>query len=206
MASRWEKQALKQVVMNFDPLAIGGCEIRIAGLDSRVFDARPESHAEPTASECRRIYESMSLRAMADGRLTASGSLVRNHNLTFDIYSPKLRRFIEIDEKQHFTEIRLSRLYANRLATWAPLYAVGFWQQSYPRLVKSPRRDLDPPHRDEARAYRDEMRDRLPVVYGFRRTIRLDEFTLKALGIDRVSNLLNELIETDKSIPEQKLQ
>lgn len=60
-----------------------------------------------------------------------------------------------------------------------------------------PKRDLDRPHRDEARAYRDEMREKLPVAYGFRRTIRLDEFTLKQAGIERVADLVNQLVASE---------
>jgi hypothetical protein len=151
MANRFEKQALEQVVRKLDPLAVGGRAIRAAGLDPRVFDAWPDSHAEPIASACRLVYESLRLMAHADGRLANGQPLITNWILAADIYSPKLERFIEIDEKQHFSMPRLTRLLANRAEPWGPLYAASFWIEVYPRLVKSPKKDLDPPHCDEAR-------------------------------------------------------
>lgn len=198
MASRWEKQALEQVVKKLDPLAVGGRGIRCAGIDVRVFDARPDAHSEPTASVCRELYESLRRAAQADGRLAAEAPLVKTWSLSADIYSPKLRRFIEIDETQHFSMVRLTRLLANRAEPWGPLYVASFCDEVYPRLIMRPRRDLDPPHRDEARAFRDEMRERLPVVYGLRRTIRLDEFTLKKSGIEAVADLVLKLVENEE--------
>lgn len=198
MASRWEKQALEQVVKKLDPLAVGGRSIRFAGIDARVFDARPDAHSEPIASVCRELYESLQRAAQADGRLAPEAPLVKNWILSADIYSPKLRRFIEIDETQHFSRIRLTRLLANRAELWGPLYVASFWDRVYPRLAMNPRRDLDPPYRDEARAFRDEMRERLPVVYGLGRTIRLDEFTLKQAGIEAVGDLVLQLVENEE--------
>lgn len=198
MSSRWEKQVLERVIAVLDPDAVGGREIRLAGLDPRVFDSLPDSHAEPTASACREVYDLMRSAAQADRRLADKTPLVKSWILTADIYSPKLQRFIEVDETQHFSKPRLSRLLVNRAATWAPLYAPRFWDEEYPRLLKKPRRDLDPPHRDEARAYRDELRERLPVAYGLRRTIRLDEFTLAIIGLECVADLVLQIIDSEK--------
>jgi hypothetical protein len=195
MSSRWEKQALERLVEKLDPFAVGGRDICQAGLEPRIFNAKPEAHSEPTASACRATYEALQQAAQADGRLAAGAPLVKKWTLTADIYSPRLGRFIEIDEAQHFSAVRLSRLVANRGAPWGPLYAAGFWDEIIPRLLAKPRRDLDPPHRDEARAYRDEMRERLPVVYGLRRTIRLDEFTLKLTGLERFDGLILQIVE-----------
>lgn len=197
MPSRWEKRVLEQVVTNLDPLAVGGRSIGNAGIDARIFDARPNAHSEPTASVCCELYESLRRAAQLDGRLATDAPLVKNWYMIADIYSPKLQRFIEIDEYQHFSKVRLTRLLANRNATWAPLYTAHFWDEVYPGLVIRPRRDLDPPHRDEARAYRDEMRERLAVVYGLRRTVRLDEFTLKQAGTEAVTDLVLQLVENE---------
>ena len=114
MSSRWEKQAFDQVVAKLDPHALAGRSIQRAGIDIRVLDSCPETHSEPTASECRVVYESLRQSAEADGRLSADAPLVKNWKLIADIYSPKLRRFIEIDETQHFSMVRLTRLQANR--------------------------------------------------------------------------------------------
>ena len=104
-----------------------------------------------------------------------------------------------MDECQHFSEPRLTRLVANRSAPWSPLYPTLFWEETLPRLLARPRRDLDPPHRDEARAYRDEMRERLPVLYGLRRTVRLDEFTLGQIGLECVVPIVLEILEMEAS-------
>lgn len=197
MASRWERPVLEQLVKKLDPLALGGGAIRSAGLDPRIFDGKPEAHDARISSEFRGVYESLWQAAQADGRLAVGDPLVKTWNLTADIYSPKLRRFIEVDEGQHFSEVRLKRLLAHRSAPWGPLYAASFWDEVVPRLLARPRRDLDPPHRDEARAYRDEMRERLPVLYGLRRTVRLDEFTLKLTRLDRVADLVVQILEED---------
>lgn len=69
MSSRWEKQVLERVIAVLDPDAVGGREIRLAGLDPRVFDSLPDSHAEPTASACREVYDLMRSAAQADRRL-----------------------------------------------------------------------------------------------------------------------------------------
>jgi hypothetical protein len=198
MTSRWEKPVLEQLVRKLDSLAVGGGAIRSAGLPPRIFDGRPEAHPTSISLEICAVYESLRQDAQADGRLAAGAPLVKTWSLTADIYSPKPRRFIEVDEAQHFSEVRLSRLLANRSAPWGPLYAASFWDEVVPRLLARPRRDLDPPHRDEARAYRDEMRERLPVTYGLRRTVRLDEFTLKLTGLERVAHLVLQILEFEK--------
>ena len=198
MASRWEKQVLQRIVAEVDPEAVGGSDIRQAGLEPLIFESRPELHGEPTARACREVYESLRMAAHTDGRLAAAEPLVKNWTLTADIYSPKLRRFIEVDEVQHFSKPRLVRLVANRLAAWAPLYAPRFWEVEVPRLLRKPKRDLDPPHRDEARAYLDELRERLPFAYGLSRTIRLDEFTLAAVGLDQLPDLIFEILQMEK--------
>ena len=198
MASRWEKQVLQRIVAEVDPDAVGGSDIRRAGLEPLIFESLPDSHCEPTATACREVYELLRIAAHTDGRLAADVPLVKNWTLTGDIYSPKLRRFIEVDEVQHFSKPRLDRLVANRLAPWASLYAARFWELELPRLLRKPKRDLDPPHRDEARAYRDELRERLPVAYGLRRTIRLDEFTLAAVGLDEIPDLIVEILKMER--------
>ncbi|NIV15967.1 MAG: hypothetical protein GWN62_33325 [Aliifodinibius sp.] len=101
-------------------------------------------------------------------------------------------RFIEVDEYQHFSHIRLNRLQTIRSTSWRPVYPIHFWENILTRRVNKPYRDLDPPHRDEQRAYLDELRDRLPVLYGLKRTIRIDEFTLKEIGLKVVNELISD--------------
>lgn len=102
-----------------------------------------------------------------------------------------------MDEKQHFSGVRINRILENHYLPWHPLYPAYFWEQVLPRLQAKPYRDLDPPYRDEARAYRDEMRERLPVLYGLQPTIRLDEFTLKSVGVDHVADMVHEILNME---------
>jgi len=197
MSSRWEKQVLERIVTEVDSDAIGGRSIRSASLNPLIFDANPDSHQEPIATACREAYLALASAAVAAGRLRPDQALVKGWTLSGDIYSPKYRRFIEVDETQHFSKPRLVRLAAHRAEPWSGLYPARFWTVEYPRLMAKPRRDLDPPHRDEQRAYRDELRERLPVAYGLNRTIRIDEFTLAEAGLDRVASLIQEILETE---------
>jgi hypothetical protein len=191
--TRWQLPVFEEIKAHLDPLATSGRAVQGIGLDARIFDCRPESHAPPDDSMIREAYEALRQRAVADGRLGAGAPLIKRWKLVADIYSPRLRRFIEVDERQHFSRARLIRLVANRRAMWSSLYPAHFWDKVLPCLIERPRRDLDPPHRDEQRAYRDEMRERLPVLYGLRRTIRLDEFTLGAIGLEHVSGVVAQL-------------
>ena len=197
MASRWERPVLEQIIDQLDPLAVCGQAVKSCGLNPKIFDARPESHASPDYLAIRDLYDLLERAARDDGRLPAAKPLVKRWKLTGDIYSPKLRRFIEVDEYQHFSRVRLARILENRSLPWGPLYPAHFWEVVMPRLQANPFHDPDPPHRDEARAYRDELRDRLPVIYGLPPTIRLDEFTLDDTGLDGVADLITEMLETE---------
>ncbi|QDU90759.1 hypothetical protein Pla175_41710 [Pirellulimonas nuda] len=200
MASRWEHATLAYVVQHIDPAAVGGKAIRSVGLDPRLFDGKPESHGA-AAHELRGVYELLAKSARDAGRLAEGEPLVRQWALAWDVYSPKLKRFIEVDEHQHFSRPRLGRLEANRTAPWAPVYSAYFWEETFPRLVDKPKHDQDPPHRDEQRAYRDELRDRLPALYGLGQTIRIDEFTLKADGQESLSQLIAQADNHTESGP-----
>ncbi len=195
MASRWEHATLAYVVQLIDLSAVGGRAIRSVGLDPRLFNGEPEAHAA-AAQELRGVYELLAKSAREGGRLGDGQPLVTRWTLAWDIYSPKLKRFIEVDEHQHFSRPRLSRLAENRSAPWGPVYPAYFWEEKFPRLVDKPKHDHDPPHRDEQRAYRDELRDRLPTLYGLGRTIRIDEFTLQAEGSESLRQLIAEADNT----------
>jgi len=199
MSSRWENPVFEQILAHFDPNAVRGRAVRSTGLDCRLFDGWPESHPGDVAVAMRTVYELLRGAACAAGRLASEEPLVKRWKLTGDIYSPKLERFIEVDEYQHFSAVRLARILENRAVPWRPLYACHFWDNVLPHLLAKPYHDLDPPHRDEARAYRDEMRERLPVFYGLRRTVRLDEFTLKEIGPGHVVGLLLQMLESEGS-------
>jgi hypothetical protein len=196
MVRPWEQRVLEYLVEHLDPGAVGGGTINSAGLDSRLFDAKPGSHPA-VAQDLRELLELLTQSARDAGRLPADKALVVKWRLKWDIYSPELGRLIEVDERQHFSRVRLRRLLVSRNCAWGPLYPDHFWQEVFPRRQDKPAFDLDPPHRDEQRAYLDEVRDRLPVLYGLRRTIRLDVFTLKHHGIGEVRDLIAQALRAE---------
>jgi hypothetical protein len=197
MGSRWETSVFQEIVKNVDPDARAGKDIGLAGLDNRILDGCPDVHPDTAPRVLREIYDCLAEVARADGRLAATAPLIKNWKLSSDIYSPKLRRFIEVDEYQHFSQPRLERIAKNRFSEWGPLYSTYFWENVFETLKAKAFRDRDPPHRDEARAYRDEMRERLPVVYGLGRTIRLDEFTLAKFGLSAVADLISLILKEE---------
>lgn len=199
MSSRWEKGVFDQVVHNLDPTAARGTAIGTLKLDPKIFAGKPESHSDPACSEFLSAYALFVKVAIDAKRLPRGGPLVKRWNLGYDIYSPCLGRFIEVDEYQHFSQARLDRLVTNRNASWSSLYANYFWDSVLPTLVAKPYHDPSPPHRDEQRAYRDEMRERLPILYGLQHTIRLDEFTLREIGLENVVDLINEIVVRGKA-------
>jgi hypothetical protein len=187
---RYQQAVYDEVVAHLDSTALHGKAIGFAQLEPKLFDARPESHLPPASSELRSFHDALTRAAHADKRLGVETPLIRSWKLSYDIYSPKLRRFIEVDERQHFSRQRLERIQVGRTEPGRSFYPVHFWDHVFARLLARPARDLDPPHRDEARAYRDEARECLPVLYGLHPTIRLDEFTLEEIGITNVVDLI----------------
>lgn len=184
---RWELGVLKAVRARLDASALGGRNIAQAGLNRIVFDANPATHRTQSPKDAvgpalQTRHDALVSAARTDERLPPGTSLIAKWTLTYDIYSPRLRRFIEVDERQHFSRVRLERIQQTR-----PRYPQHFWHAALGPLLRSPSVDRDPPHRDEARAYRDEARELLPVAYGLNPTIRLDEFSLAQEGVDVIS-------------------
>ena len=86
-----------------------------------------------------------------------------------DYYIPALNCLLEFDESQHFTFPRALTFphYPQRLR-------LGFDKREWiERCQVLNRHDNDPPHRDEARAWYDALRDILPVQFGMKPTIRI---------------------------------
>ena len=175
---RWQLPFYRRFQAQVDPAALCGHRaIQGVELSAALFDGRPDAHEPPTRGRLRRLHASLQRKARTGGRLGAAEPLVRIWSLSYDIYSPRFRCFIEVDEYQHFSRPRLLRIARNK-----PAYPEHFWRETFPRLVRKPKIDHDPPHRDELRAYLDECREVLPLAYGLRPTLRVDEFSLRASG------------------------
>ena len=76
---------------------------------------------------------------------------------------------LEFDESQHFSRARLItlQLYPKMM----PLgFSLSHWQELCREINAQ---DHEPIDRDERRAWYDTMRDMVPIVYGFKPTVRL---------------------------------
>ena len=190
---RWQLPAFEQIVQKLDPAAQRGKSIQSLDLNVSIFNSLPEAHPTAVCRPLRELYDTLERSAREDDRLPANKPLVRNWTLTYDIYSPKLGRFIEVDERQHFSRQRLDRIVESQFLPGRSLYPSYFWDQVIQQLQKSPACDIDPPHRDEQRTYRDVARELLPTAYGLEATIRLDEYSLSSSGLEAV-DLIQQIL------------
>jgi hypothetical protein len=179
MQYQYQQAVYDQLRALLDPDARHGMSIPV-GSEPKLFDARPAAHPSSTSRALRRLYDSLENAARAGKRLAHDKPLIRRWKLDYDVYSPKLGRFIEVDERQHFSCQRLLRIRQGRGKPGRSLYPAYFWESVLDEFP--PARDFDPQHRDEQRAYLDEARELLPLAYGFAPTIRLDQYSLKLSG------------------------
>jgi hypothetical protein len=195
---RYQQPVFGQIRAELDPTAVCGKDIKLLALEPNLFKAQPEAHPTEVCSALRVLYDTLEQAANNDGRLASGSPLIRGWTLSYDIYSPKLARFIEVDECQHFSRPRLKRIWEACSSGQPPLYPAHFWNAVFERLMKKPFRDLDPPHRDEQRAFRDEAREILPRAYGLAATIRLDEYSLRETGSTAV-DMIQQLLASEAS-------
>lgn len=76
---------------------------------------------------------------------------------------------VEFDESQHFSQSRLRTL-ANYPANFPLGFSLARWQELCREIDAE---DDQPFDRDERRAWYDTLRDLLPLVHGFKPTVRL---------------------------------
>ncbi len=122
------------------------------------------------------IHERLIERSMKAGR-GPTKEVLAVRKMPFDFYLPAYNCFVEFDEDQHFTEAR-----AFALSLYPKDVALGFDRVEWVQFCHELNRvDMDPPHRDEQRAWLDTIRDLAPVMVGredgkkFAPTIRLSE-------------------------------
>jgi hypothetical protein len=86
-----------------------------------------------------------------------------------DYYIPQEQLIVEFDERQHFTRPRLISLslYPDHLERG---FALARWKDLCRRIDAI---DDTPIDRDERRAWYDVLRDLVPIVFGFKPTVRL---------------------------------
>lgn len=193
----WQLRVFRELHNSYDGALVAGRDITKMVSPTLVLDCRPESHSEVIRSRLCSVLVLLTDRACLAGRLKPGMPLIRRWKLTGDMYSPAHKRFIEVDERQHFSAPRVQMLDDRKGTDSAPLYHPFFWRRVIPRFRGYPAIDLDPPFRDEQRAYRDFARDYLPRAYALLPTIRLDEFTLaEYAGTKTVTDLIEETLST----------
>jgi len=166
-----------------DCQAVTGHEIRRVLSECRLFTAMPEKHTGEIVSLLRGYYATLESAARAAGRLPPEKDLLgKTWALSYDIYSPRLHRFIEIDERQHFSAPRLERIRCLRESLLEANYPPYFWEHVLLHLLEVPSTDKAPPYRDEQRAYLDLARELVPPHYGYEPTLRIDQWSLKYYG------------------------
>lgn len=163
-----------------DPEALCGREIRPALTEPLLFTAKPSKHSGDLASTLNQYYAVLESAARTAGRLPPEKNLLGGTwVLGYDIYSPHFRRFIEIDERQHFSAPRLERIQRSRGSLIEANYPPYFWENTLPHLLEVPAHDYAPPYRDEQRAYLDLARELIPPQYGYEPTLRIDQWSVK---------------------------
>jgi hypothetical protein len=139
----------------------------------------PEEHSGELVAALRGYYSDLESAARAAGRLPPERNLLgRIWTLKYDIYSPRLRRFLEVDERQHFSAPRLDRIRRSRDSGVEANYPPFFWDHQAARLSERPPHDYTPPYRDEQRAYLDLARELVPPHYDFKPTLRIDQWSV----------------------------
>lgn len=110
---------------------------------------------------------------------------------------------LEFDESQHFSQPRLITL-----ANYPENFPVGFSLSRWQELCREiDAQDDQPIDRDERRAWYDTLRDLVPIVHGFKPTVRLyaGEFDWCSLdagsasGLETFQNLLRNRL-ADRSL------
>jgi hypothetical protein len=86
-----------------------------------------------------------------------------------DYYMPEQKLIVEFDESQHFSRPRLISLslYPDDLKFG---FSLARWKALCRRIDAV---DDTPTDRDERRAWYDTVRDLVPIIYGFKPTVRL---------------------------------
>ncbi|HDQ25780.1 MAG TPA: hypothetical protein ENN43_03420 [bacterium] len=130
--------------------------------------------AKPYYKELKKIYNSLkAYRGYSD--------FVRAKKLPLcDLYVTRPRFIVETDESQHFSRARAIALknYPKGLKTG---FDTGLWIELCGRINA---KDDSPAYRDEQRAWYDTLRDFLPLIKGFKPTVRIHLGDFKWCGLN----------------------
>jgi hypothetical protein len=151
------------------------CKERIGELLTAIYSSCRTNHsfpwpAEPQAYTGTVIGETLQRVRSGLAKLRGHNEFIKSLQVPpCDYYVSDPPFVLEFDESQHFTLPRLAALslYPTHLKLGFPLLR---WQELCRELNAV---DNDPLDRDERRAWYDTLRDLVPLVHGFRPTVRL---------------------------------
>lgn len=133
-------------------------------------------------SSISKIHEHLLNLAKKEGR-GPKGKWLAKKRMPYDYYLPKMKVFVELDEQQHFTKARLEAI-----KLYPKACPLGFEKERWIFLCqKLNRKDMDPPHRNEQRAWLDTMRDLGPLFMPkYFENIDLPRTTIRIYEEDKV--------------------
>lgn len=153
-------RACKERVRELLTAIYGDCRVN----HSFSWPARPEEYANTLIGN---LLEQ--IRA-ALGDLRGHHDFIKSAQMPpCDYFIPDPPFIVEFDESQHFSRARLVTLtnYPDKIAVG---YSISRWQELCREIDA---KDDTPFDRDERRAWCDTLRDLVPIVHGFKPTVRL---------------------------------
>lgn len=162
------------------------CKVRIRQLLERIYGECIDNyltHWRARLEDYERNQIEGTLRAIYTALQVHRGhqNFVRSNFIQgCDLYIPKARFAVELDESQHFTYPRKISL-SHYPATAPTGFSVDRWIKLCEQLNK---KDYNPPDRDEQRAWYDSLRDLLPTTYGLNPTVRIYLADFKWCSLD----------------------
>jgi hypothetical protein len=180
-------RACKERVRELLTAIFGPCRLN----HSLPWSAHPADYANSTIGDAlARVH--VALTAFRDHRDFIKSAMMP----PCDYFMPDPVFILEFDESQHFSAARLVTL-ANYPGNIPLGFSIERWQELCREIDA---KDDEPFDRDERRAWYDTLRDLLPIMHGFKPTVRLyaEEFewcNLKAGSagdVDRFRRLLRD--------------
>lgn len=151
------------------------CKKRVRELLSSIYGECRPHHQLPWPARPEHYAETV-LGDTLERIRTALGDLRGHRDFIKSAHMPPCDYFIvdppfivEFDENQHFSRARLVTL-ANYPATETVGFSIQRWQELCRAIAAV---DDTPIDRDERRAWYDTLRDLLPILHGFKPTVRL---------------------------------
>ena len=177
----------------------GACKERVREILTAIYGECRVNHRFPWSSHpedytTTAISNSLALIRTALGNWRGHRDFIKTPQIPpcdFVISNPPF--ILEFDESQHFSQARLITL-----QLYPKTIPMGFSLSRWQNLCREINAQDDQPiDRDERRAWYDVLRDLVPIVYGFRPTVRLyaGEYEWCALDAPNARDKFQELLD-----------